>query len=156
MSYIKRNLMENEEIIFETKLHWLIFINPLMLMCLTLSFILFFQINVFDIQKYLFNGLNQYIYIFTIFYTFMVTIDFFFTEIAVTNKRVYIKKGIFYINTTEMFFKKIESIELLQNLIDSLINRGHISLVGTGDSRLDIYSISNPKQFKNEILKLLH
>ena len=39
MSYIKRNLLQDEEVEYTTNLHWIIFINPLIILAIAGAFI---------------------------------------------------------------------------------------------------------------------
>ena len=82
MSYVRENLLSGEEVRFEAKISYLSFIPHVILMLFCIGFI--------TIIKPL--------------------IAYFTTEIAITNKRFILKKGLIARTTCELMLGKIENI----------------------------------------------
>jgi uncharacterized membrane protein YdbT with pleckstrin-like domain len=95
MSYINENLKANEQIIFETRLHWLKLVQSLLW-----SWILFFIPSIFVLLK-------------------IIT-----TEFAVTNQRIIIKKGILSRNIAEFPLAKVQNVNLSQSVFGRMFNYG--------------------------------
>jgi len=72
-------------------------------------------------------------------------------EMAITNKRIIIKSGIFSTKTDELKLEKCESVNIKQGIFGSIFNIGTITFSGTGTTKLDWTKIGSPKQIKNKI-----
>lgn len=71
------------------------------------------------------------------------------TEIAVTNKRVIVKKGLIQRRTSEMNLSKIESVDVDQSMIGRILDFGTVTLRGTGMGLSPINFIQAPLAFRN-------
>jgi len=69
------------------------------------------------------------------------------TELAVTNKRVIVKYGIFTTHALEIRLSKIETVRVNQGLTGRLFNYGTIVITGTGATFDPIPKISGPFEF---------
>ena len=69
------------------------------------------------------------------------------TELAVTNKRVIVKFGLFTTHALEMRLGKIETVRVNQGLVGRLFNYGTIVITGTGATFDPIPKISSPFEF---------
>ena len=74
-----------------------------------------------------------------------------FTEIALTTKKVIVKKGILSRKTDEMKLSKIENVELKQSLMGRILGYGEIVISGTGSGRTTLSKIANPIEVKKAI-----
>jgi len=75
-------------------------------------------------------------------------IDYYTTELAITNKRVIAKFGLIRRNTVEMNIAKVESIQVNQGIIGRIFNFGGVLIAGAGDPKAPIPGISNPLEFR--------
>ena len=73
------------------------------------------------------------------------------TELAVTDRRVIYKSGIFARHTLEMNRSKVESVDVDQSLLGRLLGFGTITVRGTGGSLEPIRMISDPLTFRSHI-----
>lgn len=69
------------------------------------------------------------------------------TELAVTNKRVIVKSGIFSTHALEIRLSKVETVRVNQGLVGRLFNYGTIVITGTGATFDPIPKISSPFEF---------
>lgn len=150
MSYVKNNLIKDEEIISRAKIHWIVYVKGVMLMVLAVL-IQFFDIKsiiqtpiVIDAVNYLslgilvfgvFTCLGAYIYVKT-------------TEFVITNKRVIAKIGIVKRTTVELNHAQVESLGVEQGIFDRMLGFGTISITGTGGAKTFIPNIKNPLDFR--------
>lgn len=85
-----------------------------------------------------------YLWIFSI-------ISLLFTEIALTNRRVVVKKGVLSRTTDEMKLSKVENVELKQSILGRILGYGEIVVSGTGSGKTVLTMISSPLNVKKTI-----
>jgi uncharacterized membrane protein YdbT with pleckstrin-like domain len=145
MSYIQKNLMANERIVFSTKLNWTLYIKPL---AIILIGILFFAESLDSLNRFLLYSIGI-IFLCTGGLSALLTYFKIKTfEFAVTNKRVLIKHGILRTRSFEILMNKVEAIYVEQNVIDRIVNSGTIIIKGTGGSQNPLRNVDNPFQFR--------
>jgi hypothetical protein len=77
------------------------------------------------------------------------------TEMAVTNKRVIIKKGILATRSLEMVLSKIESVIVDKGLIGNIFDYGDIVVTGSGGTKEILKWVKAPIEFRNAVNKSL-
>jgi uncharacterized membrane protein YdbT with pleckstrin-like domain len=90
--------------------------------------------------------------IFTLFIAPML--DRYSDEFAITNKRIIVKTGLISRKTLEMNLNKIESVNVDQSILGRMLGYGTITIIGTGGTREEFPSISNPIEFRNKFQEL--
>lgn len=151
----KLDLLQDESIYSQYKPHWFIFLPNILTMFSILCIILlyntiidkFFLLSMFPIQIFYF------FFIVSILHTIKNVIKYKFNYYIITNQRLIIKEGLFFINFKEILFNKIESVESFQNLIEKQFNVGTIIIKGTGNSETIIFDLDNHLTFKNTLLE---
>ncbi len=123
MSYVRENLLSGEEVRFEAKISYLSFIPHVILMLFCIGFI--------TIIKPL--------------------IAYFTTEIAITNKRFILKKGLIARATCELMLGKIENIQVNQSAFGRMLGYGDVTVIGSGGTRETASFISDPQILKREV-----
>ena len=73
------------------------------------------------------------------------------TELAVTDRRVIFKTGVFQRRTMEMNRSKVETVGVDQSVLGRLLNYGTVVVRGTGGSFEPIRDIDDPLSFRNHI-----
>jgi len=73
------------------------------------------------------------------------------TEIAVTDRRVVLKRGLIRRHTIEMNMNKIESVDVDQTLMGRLFNYGNVSIRGTGSSFETLHMIDSPLKLRTTV-----
>ncbi len=146
MSYIQKDLLDGERIVYTGKLHWCIFFPAFFYMLL----------SIFLLQLAHKSGMPAFILLGGVasLYAFMQLIKAFViklsTELAVTNKRVIFKKGLISRDTMELNHSKIESIVEDQSIIGRIFNYGTLVIQGTGGGKEYLRNIANPLTFKKQ------
>ncbi|VVC75081.1 hypothetical protein AQUSIP_03570 [Aquicella siphonis] len=144
MSYIDRNLLPDEKILFRTKKHLIIFFYPLVLAIL--------GIYAYDYMRN--NEILQHVawapsLIILIFWGY-VGLEYMTSEFAVTNKRVMMREGFFYRHANEMRINTIFQVNVDQSLLGQMLDYGMVSINAFG--AFDAYSmIAHPYTFQKAV-----
>lgn len=146
MSYIQQNLMEGEELLYRSKLHWVIFLGPIILAII--AFIFFVGKN----EDYNPGGLFLFV---SIVWGLAKFITFKTSEFGMTNKRVLIKVGWIKRSSIETLLPKIESIEVDQGILGRILNYGTIIVKGIGGTSNPFHMIEKPLEFRKKVQEQL-
>ena len=105
VSYIDSNLLEGERVVFRTRLHWLLFLGPVLLTVIVL----------FPVAWLLASGTwRSYAWIplgFGLFILLVAAIKRLSSDFAVTNKRIMMKGGVYHMRSIELLLSKVEENE---------------------------------------------
>lgn len=138
MTYISKNLLKDEQLIYMGRLAIYKFIPNLLFCCGLLLAYVYLQ----EIYLVLAACL--------IFCWFVL--KFTSVEFGITDKRVIVKKGVFRLSTVELALENIESVEVDQSFIDRVLSIGTIVVTGTGSQKERIGDVKHPIEFKNTFL----
>ncbi len=142
MSYITKNLLANETLVYHTRLHWIIFFMPIVLSILAG---VFFHIG--DLLILL--GFLCLLIAAGLWISALVT--YITSEFGVTNKRVIIKRGFIQRQTWETFLQKIASIEVEQSILGRLLGFGTMIVQNTGGGKDRFRQINNPLLLRRKV-----
>jgi uncharacterized membrane protein YdbT with pleckstrin-like domain len=152
MRYVIRILQPGEMIVYDTKLHWLIYMRTILLLIIS-AILVAAAVSTSDNQNLslalgiaalilallgLAAGLRAFICRAT-------------TELAVTDHRVIYKSGLLSRHTIEMNRDKVESVDVDQTLLGRIFSYGTITVRGTGGSLEPIRNIGDPLTFRSHI-----
>ena len=73
------------------------------------------------------------------------------TEMAITNRRVITKRGVFSRRTWEMNLAKIENVNVEQGVFARMFGYGRVTITGTGATRETFGSVANPLGFRKAL-----
>ena len=130
-----------------SRLHWVIFLKPMLI--LLVPIILDF-IGVHDTRAFLvFIG---------VFVGWIITelVRYIFTSLSIGEANVIYQTGFFIQKTIDIPMRKIESIDITQSLIGSILNYGDIIITGTGGTRQVVKAIEHPLTCRRYIEQLMH
>ncbi len=155
MSYSKKTLLPSEQILFHTRLHWIIFTSAAIWALITLFIFIFcsrwsfFTVVLFTMPIYVWLGLVA------LFITFIHSLKaltrYFATEYAVTNKRVLMQTGLLRHKAIEIFLTKVESVYVTRHLLGRLLHYGTITISGSGGHKEPFPFVANPMGFRKAI-----
>ena len=144
MGYIDQNLISGEAVTYKARLHWIIFVKPV-LIALGLDGLAAFAIY----SGY--GWLGAGILVVTVIPIAVATINRSSAEFAVTNKRVILKTGFIQKKTAEMFLNKVESVGVDQSILGRILGHGTIVIRGTGGTLEPFDRVSAPLEFRRQI-----
>ena len=143
MSYIEKNLMNGENILYRARLHWVVFFWPVIWFVVA---IVFFSrggdVAVTVGRLFILIGIAKAISSYISFST---------SEFAVTNQRVIAKVGFIRRNSLEVLLGKIEAIQVNQDILGRILGYGSITVSGTGGTRDQFHNISDPLELRRKI-----
>ena len=139
MSYVEENLMKDEQVVYQTNLHWFVYLLPIVLMLVAL--VMFLATPAAGLIFLVLAG--------------VVGLGVWLTasnaEFAVTNKRVLMKVGWLNRRSLELLLSKIESISVEQGLGGKMWGYGTIVIGGTGGSHEPFKNIADPFEFRKQV-----
>jgi uncharacterized membrane protein YdbT with pleckstrin-like domain len=142
MGYIDDNLMSGEQVVYRTKLHWVIFLWPII--CAVIAFMFFAgeggtaAARGFFLLVAIIWGISSFI-------------SFKTSEFGITNKRVLIKVGFIRRNSLETLLTKVEGIQVNQGILGRILNYGTIIVKGTGGTSNPFHKIDAPLEFRKKV-----
>ena len=148
MSYIEKNLMSGESIIYRSKLHWVIFFWPAFWFVVAVIFSIASVVNTSDIRMVAFFGIPPVLIALVMGISAFITYKS--SEFGITNKRVIVKVGFFRINSLEVLLNKIEGIQVNQGIAGRILGYGSITVSGTGGTRDPFDRIDSPLEFRRK------
>jgi uncharacterized membrane protein YdbT with pleckstrin-like domain len=145
MSYIDGNLLEGERVVYRTRLHWLLFVMPVLFTVVVLLPIAW----VLDNETWRrFAWIPLALGLLVLLATFIKRQS---SDFAVTNKRVMMKVGVFSTRSVELLLSKIEAIAVNQSFIGRIFGYGDIVVTGSGGTREAFSNIQGPLEFRRAV-----
>lgn len=140
MSYVKRNLLEKETILFQTGKHWIVFLPaPIWLGLAYLVYV-----------SYLQNYLALVPLALAIWFFLTASLEFFFSEYAITSQRVFMKEGLVWRTSVETMLGSVAKSELQQSILGRILGYGQLIVFGFGGSNR-FSNIRDPEVFQKQL-----
>jgi uncharacterized membrane protein YdbT with pleckstrin-like domain len=139
MSYISKNLMTNEQVIFQTRLSNLAYLSPVSMVIVSLFFIKSIP------------AIGGFLFVLGLVLIISTFLKIKSSEFVVTDKRVLIKVGILSTQSLETLLTKVEGIHVGQGLIGKIVNSGSIIVKGTGGTNNVFKQIDKPFEFRSAV-----
>ena len=146
MSYIDRNLIEGERVVYRTRLHWLVFAMPILVTVVVLLPAAWFLLDSLDWRGFAWVPLVVALLVLLPAFVKRQSSDF-----AVTNKRVMMKSGVMTTRSVELLLNKIEAIAVDQSLLGRMFGYGNIVVTGSGGTREAFSHIQSPLEFRRAV-----
>jgi len=146
MSYIDGNLLPGEQVVYRTRLHWLLFATPVLFTVIVLLPIAWLLTQKTWSQNYTWIPLALALLILIATYIKRQSSDF-----AVTNKRVMMKVGVFSTRSIELVLNKVEAIAVNQSLMGRIFGYGDIVVTGSGGTKEAFSHIQGPLAFRRAV-----
>jgi uncharacterized membrane protein YdbT with pleckstrin-like domain len=149
MSYVQKVLQQGENVIYQAKLSWVMYLPGLLVLIgaaavFGLARAIFGDAYWADILSLIIAAIGLY----------MVAAEWFerwTTEIAITDRRIIFKRGFIRRDTIEMSVEKVESVDVNQSLLGRLLDYGNITIRGTGTGFAPLRSIDSPLDFRSHV-----
>ena len=151
MKYVEQVLQPGETLIYATSLHWLIYLRAaalfiLAMLCLIASWQ--FTQAVITAALQIIAGLFLLLALASALRALVQRVT---TELAVTDRRVIYKTGIFRRHSMEMNRSKVETVGVDQSILGRILGYGTVIVRGTGGSFEPIPFIGDPLTFRSHI-----
>jgi uncharacterized membrane protein YdbT with pleckstrin-like domain len=147
MSYIDGNLLEGERVVYRTRLHWLLFLTPVLftIVLLAIAWLLATRTS---------EPWSHYAWIPVALSALLLLATYIkrqSSDFAVTNKRVMMKVGVFSTRSIELVLNKVEAIAVNQSLMGRIFGYGDIVVTGSGGTKEAFAHIQGPLAFRRAV-----
>jgi len=157
MSYVEKHLIEGETVIYQTRLHWVVLIVPILLGLLFAltgagMFVLSGRVKADQTmfhQCLMIMG-AAFLVIAVLFIARGVLLRN-ATEMTVTNKRVFVKVGLAARRTIELLLSRVESIGVEESVMGRMFGYGTVIVRGTGGTPEIFNKIDRPLEFRTQV-----
>jgi uncharacterized membrane protein YdbT with pleckstrin-like domain len=152
MSYASRHLIPDEKILYETRLSWVVLFWPVIVPTLILLGVGGYLVYTYahaDTDNTKEIGVGLIVLAALIFGIGLTKRNA--TEMAVTNKRVLIKQGLFGRRTLEILLQKIESIAVDESMWGRMLGFGSVTVRGTGGTPEPFHKMAHPLDFRRHV-----
>lgn len=145
MNYIQKNLLSGEEIKYVAKLHFFLFVQPIILLLIGA----FLASSPKEI-----SAMTHYAGLLILFFGIVSLLSRILikggSSYAVTNKRVILKTGVISRRAVDLVLAKCEGLHIKQSVLGRIFNFGTITVTTGGVSSSYPY-IADPLAFRREI-----
>lgn len=148
MSYLDKNLLEGEKILFRTKKHWIVFFPPVFWALATVF--LYFQPNPI-LHKIIFLPA-----ILAIIYLCNQLLLYYFSEFAITNIRIVMREGFFFRHTNDTRLSALATVDVVQGIIGQVLDYGTVLINSFGGEKDPFTDMDSPVKFKNILQEQLY
>ena len=149
MGYVDEILEPGEKVVFKTRLSWTLY-GPAIVYALIALVLTYFAVSA--------AGFGVAVFVVAALAAFAALISFlrawfrrWTTEIAVTDRRVVLKRGFIRRHTVEMNMQKVESVDVDQTQLGRLFNYGTVTIKGTGSTLESLRMIDHPLKLRSAI-----
>jgi uncharacterized membrane protein YdbT with pleckstrin-like domain len=153
MSYVQRVLQPGEQVRHISSIHWIVYLPAIVLALLTVVAFWFSE------TRYL-TGFWRYtayaLALVTVVFLIQEWLQWWVTEIAVTNRRVIYKTGLIRRQTNEMNMDKVESVQINQSILGRMLDYGTVTILGTGEGFETLHTIASPIELRSSIIGTSH
>jgi uncharacterized membrane protein YdbT with pleckstrin-like domain len=144
VSYIDRHLLPGEVVAYRTRLHWKIFVVPVLV-----------SLGLVALALWALSADRRVLAIPPIVIALVLLLAAWIrrrsSEFAVTNKRVIIKLGVMTTRSMELLLPKIEGITVSQSLMGRMFGFGEIVVTGSGGTQEPFDNIQSPLDFRQAV-----
>ena len=157
MSYIEKHIIAGEEVVYTTRLHWMVLIWPVVLgLIFGVPGIALIARSATDpggksgsITPMTEGGLILLVVAAGCIGAGILKRNA--TEMAVTDKRLVVKVGIASRRTLELLLQKVESIGVEESLMGRILGYGTVVVRGTGGTPEPFDRVAHPIEFRKQV-----
>jgi len=157
MSYVEKHLIEGETIIYETRLHWIVLIAPIVLGSLFAltgvgMFVLSGRASADQATAHQsLMAIGAAFFLVALIFIVRGVVMRNATEMTVTNKRVFVKVGLAARRTIELLLSRVESIGVEESVMGRMLGYGTVIVHGTGGTPEVFNMIAHPLEFRTQV-----
>jgi uncharacterized membrane protein YdbT with pleckstrin-like domain len=148
VGYVERHLLPGEHVIYKTRLHWVLFLRPVLVIAAGIALALVLR-PVQDPPWIWMIGAA--VVVIGLAWAMVHYVELMTSEFAVTNSRLILKVGLISRYTTELLLTKVETIGVQQGLIGRMLGFGDLTVTGTGGAREVFRRVRDPIGFRNHV-----
>lgn len=139
-------MIENN-IVYEARLHWIIFFWPAVVICVAV----YLGMTFVEVRQ-----VSVYVALFGILWGGIMWTTYLCSFLTIKKKQLIVSTGFFTRLTTDIALSKVESIDIRQSILGSMLSYGTLVITGTGGTRQFINFLSHPLTCRRYIEQLMH
>ncbi|MCA0404143.1 MAG: PH domain-containing protein [Proteobacteria bacterium] len=139
--------MTETNIVYLAKLHWILFFWPAVLA--VASIILGIEVDQLKTVAF-------FLFAFSLVWAGMYWMTYLFSSLTIKKKQLILRTGILVRQTIDIPLTKIESIDIKQSIIGSMLGYGSLVITGTGGTKNMINFLEKPLTCRRYIEQLMH
>jgi Bacterial PH domain len=157
MSYVEKNLMPAEKVIYRTRLHWVVIFWPIV------ASIVFGVSGLVLLARTMTGSSDNsgrstpmltggtILLVIALVSLAVALLKRNATEMAVTDRRVIVKIGVAARRTFEILLSKVESIGVEETLMGRMLGYGTVVVRGTGGTPEPFDTVAHPLEFRKQV-----
>src|SRR3979409_128766 len=149
--YIDDILQPGEKVLYSTNAHWIFYLPAIAAWIVALVLYIIARNTASPGLETMWLGLAAAAALVAVAATAKAWFHVWTTETDVTNLRVVHKTGFIKRRTFEMSLDKVESVEVNQGILGTVLNYGDVTVRGVGEGQETIRTIASPLDFRNHI-----
>jgi hypothetical protein len=157
MSYVEKNLMAGESVVYRTRLHWVVIFWPIVVtllfglsgLALLATSMSGSSDNSGKLSPALVGGILLLVVAVVALGVSLAKRNA--TEMAVTDRRVIVKVGVAARRTFEILLSKVESIGVEESVMGRMLGYGTVVVRGTGGTPESFDKIAHPLEFRTQV-----
>jgi uncharacterized membrane protein YdbT with pleckstrin-like domain len=139
--------MTDEDAVYVGKLSWVLFFWPILFSIFSIAL----GIYVPQIQQ-----IALIIAAISVIWILMNWVTYHYSSITIKKSQVILRTGLLVRKTTDIPLDKIESIDIRQSILGSILSYGMLIITGTGGTRHFVNLIDKPLTCRRYIEQLMH
>jgi uncharacterized membrane protein YdbT with pleckstrin-like domain len=151
MKYVEQVLQPGETVTYATSLHWLVYLRAILALILAILCLIASAAVAEPIAAVALKIVGALLGLLALLSGLDALIRRSTTELAVTDRRVIYKTGIFQRHSMEMNRSKVETVGVDQSILGRILGYGTVMVRGTGGSFEPIRFIGDPLSFRSHI-----
>lgn len=148
MSYVDKNLMEGEEVVYRARLHPIVYSWAILVGLVAVALIVV-GVSTVALDWVVWVGVPVLVIAVVLWFVRWVKVRT--SEFAVTSKRILIKVGLVRRHSLELLLGKVEGIGVDQDVMGRLLGYGTIVVTGTGGTKEAFKDIARPMEFRRQV-----
>jgi membrane protein YdbS with pleckstrin-like domain len=150
MSYVQKVLQPGESILYETKISWTTYVAGVVV--LVVATVIYVLLKVFvPSPVWLAEATGAIVLLIGLVMLLVAWFERWTTEIAITTRRIILKRGFIRRDTAEMHMEKVESVDVNQSFLGRILDYGDVTVRGTGAGLETLRQIDAPLEFRNHV-----
>ncbi len=137
----------DNDMVYQARLHWVIFIGPVALVIL--AWIMNYYMHAPYQLGWAIGGL-------AVLWEIIVWLTYHFSFLNIKKKRIVMCNGILVRQTVDIPMNKVESIDIRQSILGSILQYGSLVITGTGGTRQDMHFLAKPLTCRRYIETLMN
>lgn len=140
----------NSNIVYFTRLHWIIFFWPGLALIGAIALILYLP----QLRE-----VGYGLVFFALIWILMTWVTYYFSSLTIKTNQVILRTGVVVRQTIDIPLGKIEAIDIRQSIMGSILRYGMVCITGTGGTRRVINYLHNPltcRRYIEQLMDQLH